>query len=182
MSVLEWIQTWATELWTFILSFRRHVVLLVTSSTLAAIGVFYKFPIEEYLGWILGLLIFWGSFLSWREQYKKVLSAERRRHICDELARYAERGEILLAQCLNEAIPDDVLNTSFSAWVNETKSYLTANLGKSYAILFDSFIGEHLPPRVQTTTIRQNVWILTWHRVYRLSNFMKEYQAPYLGN
>ncbi|TKS58912.1 MAG: hypothetical protein EWM72_02564 [Nitrospira sp.] len=177
MSLFEWAQTWTTEFWTFILSLRRHWVLLVTSSTVAAIGVFRKLPIEDYLWWIVGILLFWACFLAWRDEYKKALTRQLKRTIREGLADLNDRGVGLLLACERENDPpDSELQGRYAQWDEQSKTYLRTNLDRSYVTRFDNPVGLHVQYANLASGERTRIWRIVANRVARLQQFMDDYR------
>jgi hypothetical protein len=178
----EWAKAWANDFWTFILAIRRHWVLLVTSSTIAAWGFFYEHttkPIPiEYVWGMAVLFLFGACFISWREQYRQVLSRQLKRTIREGLAELHEGGVNLLLKCedANSTVPDQEVHPAFAGWDRQCQTYLRQNLDRSYGTRFNNPVGLHLQYATLPSGERTRVWRHVANRTARLQQFMDDYK------
>jgi hypothetical protein len=173
---------WGKEIRTFLATIMRHLVWLVTSSIFAASGFFYEHtskPIHVEIVWSAAILFFFIScFLAWRDEYRQVLTRQRKRTLREGLADLHERGVGLLLECedLNNGVSDQDIYGHYANWDRDSQTYLQGNLDRSYVTRFNNPVGLSLVYADLWNPTRTRVWRFVANRTARLQQFMDDYK------
>ena len=173
---------WIKDFWIFLLSIKRHLVFLVTSSIFAAAGAVYEhtvrpIPAEIIWGAIIIFIVI-ASFLAWRDQYRQVLTRQERRRIREGIARFQQIGTTLQVDCettMPNTISDQTIYDRFAQYDQEAQAWLTTNLDRFYATRFSDPTGLNMQAPLVNTTTRTRVWGFVANRQARLREFIMEY-------
>ena len=147
----------------------RELWWLWGAGTLALIGEnFWQFNVMELFASIAIVVGVFFAIRSWRRDRRKKKVRQIKR---DTLVNLLEEGRTILTKCFekNSEAPEEETNL----WGNKVYNYLEANLGKDYAVRFESHEG--LPIGLTTLSgmhARAEGFIKT--RLARLNEFLSE--------